>query len=130
MLKKIQINKLLTVLQEITQLSGNKSLTTDCWRSFNNDSYIVETAHFLNENFQLMSALLEHIAISGSHTNGYLAEMILNIFKKCMIQYKITLAVSGNIENAITKVLGWKYFGCLAHTIHLLVSVTLNTPEM
>lgn len=40
--------------------ADNVCLTTDCWTSRCNESYIAVTAHFVNKDFILKSVLLEY----------------------------------------------------------------------
>lgn len=107
-------------------VSSGKSfcITTDCWTSLNTTSYIAVTAHFINENFQLISILLECSAMTLSHTSENLSYEINKIITEWNIEGKILLAVSdnaNNIKSAITN-LGLKHFGCFAHTLNLIVT--------
>lgn len=100
-------------------------VTTDCWTSVNTESFIGVTAHFIDENFKMTSILLACEVLPVQHTSLNLAEALRQIARDWNIEEKITLAVSdnaANIKSAITKELGWKFFGCFAHSINLVVT--------
>nr|CAI5847647.1 unnamed protein product [Callosobruchus analis] len=56
-------------------LAGAKKicLTTDCWTSVNMDSFIAVTSHFINDEYELKSILLECSVLMGHHTSQNLA---------------------------------------------------------
>lgn len=106
-------------------------LTTDCWSSSNNDSYLALTAHFINDSFQLESILLDCLPIEGSHTSKNLAETIKKITDSYGLSDKILIVVSDNAANIVGAIneLNWKHFGCYAHTINLIVHNALETVQ-
>ena len=53
-------------------------LTTDCWSSRNNESFIAVTVHYINEEFQFKSVLLGCSQFDESHTSVNLAKQIKN----------------------------------------------------
>lgn len=59
---KIQLKDVLSV-----------TLTTDCWTSLNNESFLAVTAHYINSNFNLCSTLLECKYFHDAHTSENLA---------------------------------------------------------
>lgn len=79
----------------------------------NTESYIGLTAHFVNEDFDLKTILLECKLMAGHHTSKNLANEISNIAK-------ILLIVSDNASNVK---LNFKNFGCFAHTLNLIVKI-------
>ncbi|CAH1378438.1 unnamed protein product [Tenebrio molitor] len=66
-------------MKEIVETGRKFCVTTDCWTSINTtilhslSNYIGVTAHFLNDNFELHSILLEYSAMHVSHTSENLA---------------------------------------------------------
>ncbi|CAH1378403.1 unnamed protein product [Tenebrio molitor] len=70
-------------MKEIVETGRKCCVTTDCWTSINTTTlhslsrieygYIGVTAHFLNDNFELHSILLECSAMHVSHTSENLA---------------------------------------------------------
>lgn len=115
--------------KELINFGSNFCLTTDCWTSRNTESYIAVTVHFINDNFELMSVLLECSAMVTNHTSKNLAHELRKIVHEWDIEKKIVLAVSdsaSNIKNAISKELGWRHFSCFAHTLNLIVNDVLQ----
>lgn len=102
-------------------------LTTDCWSSSINESYLALTAHFVSDNFILESVLSDCALSEGSHTADHLADTIRNITDEYNISDKIILVVSDNAANIVAAInkLKWKHFGCYAHTINLVVQNAL-----
>lgn len=108
--------------------ADNVCLTTDCWTSRCNESYIAVTAHFVNKDFILKSVLLECSEISERHTSVNLSDEIRGIIAKWKLKSKVVLVVSdnaSNIKNAIT-ILHLKHLGCFAHTNNLVVEQSLK----
>lgn len=106
-------------------------LTTDCWTSLNNESFIGVTIHYINENFELKSVLLKCSSLMVSHTAENLAQDINNCLEEWDLKGKIGIAVSDNAAN-ITKafeILRFRRFGCFAHTINLVVIDALKDIE-
>lgn len=68
------------------------------------------------------------------HTSKNLATEIAKIVKEWEIPAeKIILLTSdnaANITSAIKNELGWKHFGCFAHTLNLVIQKTVELPEL
>ncbi|CAH1105851.1 unnamed protein product [Psylliodes chrysocephalus] len=80
--------------------------------------------HFVNEDFPEKSVLLECCSFPEAHTSTNLAAELNRIVTMWGLESKILLAVSdnaANIKKAIKEDLGWKHFGCYAHTINLIL---------
>lgn len=106
------------------------SLTTDCWTSVNNESFMGVTIHFLDKDFKMQTMLLECAVFDISHTSINLSEKLKEITDEWGIEKKIMLAVSdnaSNIKNAIKNELGWRYFACFSHTLNLIVRDALSS---
>lgn len=107
-------------------------ITTDAWTSINTVSYVGVTAHFVDENFNLKSILLECSSCDLRHTAENLAAELRRITLEWGIMNKVIFAVSdnaANIQKALQDV-GWKNIGCLAHTFNLLVKDGLKNEEI
>ncbi|CAH2207636.1 jg12313, partial [Pararge aegeria aegeria] len=99
-------------------------ITTDCWTSNNNDSFIAVTAHYISPKFKFKSILLECKGCPGSHTSDHLAQQIKGIILEWNLLNKVNFAVSDNAHNvcnAIITQLKWKHYGCFAHSLNLIV---------
>lgn len=112
----------------ITNEADNVCLTTDCWTSRCNESYIAVTAHFVNKDFILKTVLLECRELSERYTAVNLRDDIRSIITKWKLEAKVVLVVSdnaSNIKNAI-HTLHLRHLGCFAHTISLVIEESLK----
>ncbi|GBN17231.1 Zinc finger BED domain-containing protein 4 [Araneus ventricosus] len=99
-------------------------LTTDCWTSANNESFMSVTAHYLDEEFKMNSLLLDVSILFVPHTSANLASETLKIVENWNLQGKILVTVTDNASNivgAIKNGLKWQHLGCFAHTINLIL---------
>nr|CAI5839881.1 unnamed protein product [Callosobruchus analis] len=99
-------------------------ITTDCWTSRNNESYMAVIGHFIDNNFIQHSDLLDCSVFPERHTSVNLAAELRRVATEWGVENKILIAVfdnAANIKNAISEQLHWKHFGCFAHTINLIV---------
>lgn len=113
-----------TILNELDMAC----LTTDCWTSRDNKSYIAITVHFIDNNFNLKSILLSCHSFLENHTSDNLCEQINKTLNAWNLRDKIVFAVSDNaynIQNALGQ-LKFKHFGCFAHTLNLIVQSALK----
>ncbi|KAF0742811.1 zinc finger BED domain-containing protein 4-like, partial [Aphis craccivora] len=93
--------KCLGEMKELVSTIESACLTTDCWTSRNNESFMAITVHFINSEFVIL--------LSWN------------------LNDKITFAVSDNarnIKNALN-LLSLKHMGCFAHTLNLIVQSVL-----
>ncbi|XP_050065565.1 E3 SUMO-protein ligase ZBED1-like [Aphis gossypii] len=96
----------------LTSTVESACLTTDCWTSRNNESFMAITIHFIDTELELKS-------------------MFKRIFESWELTKKNTFAVSDNaynIKNALNN-LGLKNMGCFAHTMYLIVQSALTLEE-
>ncbi|CAH1107682.1 unnamed protein product [Psylliodes chrysocephalus] len=108
------------------------TLTTDCWTSVSTESYMAVTVHFISNNFQTKSILLDCIHLPQSHTSENLAKELKQIVVSWGLQNQILLAISdnaANIKKAIQDILKWKHLGCYAHTLNLIVGDALSVVD-
>lgn len=100
-------------------------ITCDVWTSRANDGYLAITGHYIDaDEYKMKSALLECVLLLGSHTAQNLSTEIKRVTDEWKITEKVILAVSdngANIKKALLN-LGWKHFGCYAHTLNLAVT--------
>lgn len=115
---KIELNQ----VQSVT-------LTTDCWTSRNTENFLGVTAHFICDDFQIKTVLLDCTSFPESHTSVNLAAELKKIIEEWNLNEKILMVVSdnaANIRKAIKDELRLKHFGCYAHTINLIVQDALK----
>ncbi|XP_049877872.1 zinc finger BED domain-containing protein 4-like [Pectinophora gossypiella] len=98
-------------------------LTTDIWTSSVNDAYLGLTAHYIDPSFQIKSVLLDCTILPGSHTAENIKEHVLRIVENWKLKDKVLIVVTDNASNMRSAVekMGWKHFGCYAHTLNLIV---------
>lgn len=99
-------------------------ITTDNWTSRNTESFIAVTIHFINDDFKLISVLLDCTVMFGSHTGQQLSTEILRILEEWDLKDKVIMGVSDNASNicsAFEKYLLYDHFGCYAHSLNLVI---------
>lgn len=119
----------LNVVQNKLKNVSSVCLTTDCWTSAINESYIAITAHYITDEFYLDSALLGCCGFDTPHTSVNLAHEIKRVVDEWGLSNKVLIVVSDNAANitgAIVNELGWKHFGCYAHSLNLIVQNALS----
>lgn len=123
--------KCLVEMKSLTSTVESACLTTDCWTSRNNESFMAITIHFIDNEFELKSILLGCHSFNSNHTANNLAQEIEHVLNSWNLYNKITFAVSDNaynIKNALN-ILGFKSMGCFAHTMNLIVQSALTLEE-
>lgn len=98
-------------------------LTTDCWISNENISFMATTAHFFDGNTELKSFCLDCTEFSERHTGDNSSEKLMKIVRNWNITHKVTAIVSdnaANVTNAIQKT-RYRQVSCFAHTLNLAV---------
>lgn len=126
-------NECVTNCRQLVNKVNKICLTTDCWTSVNTESFIALTGHFINDSYELKTILLECSLMKGRDTSQNLALTINRIAEDWGLAEKIILVVTDNatnMKNAVTKDLGWKHFGCFAHTLNLIVADSLSDPDI
>ncbi|KAJ8932259.1 hypothetical protein NQ314_014805 [Rhamnusium bicolor] len=99
----------MTACRQLVNTVKKISLTTDCWTSVNMESFIAPTEHFINDNYELQTMLLECGSMKSHHTSENLAATINRIVTDWGLEDKIILVVSdnaNNIKSAVIKNLG------------------------
>ncbi|XP_047038385.1 zinc finger BED domain-containing protein 4-like [Helicoverpa zea] len=118
---------------KMTEEAKSVCLTTDCWTSKANESYMAITAHYIDQNYILKSLLLQCEVLPGHHTAINLAAQLRKCASTWNITDKITIVVSDNASNivsAITTELNWRHFGCYAHSLNLIVKSGLSVENL
>lgn len=87
-----------TSTTELRNLTG-VPLTTRCWTSISEQSYIAVTGHFVNSTGELKTVLLDCMEYSDSHTADNLAGELNKIVALWGLQDKIVAGVSDSAAN-------------------------------
>lgn len=120
--------KYLGEIKDLVSTVESACLTTDCWASRNNESFMAITIHFIDSDFILKSVLLSCNSFNINHIGYNLSQEITRVLDSWKLCTKIKFAVSDNaynIKNALN-LLGLKNMGCFAHTLNLIVQSALN----
>ncbi|CAF1070595.1 unnamed protein product [Brachionus calyciflorus] len=102
------------------------SVTTDCWSSNSNLSYLGVTFHYLDIYMTLQSRVLCLYYLEESHTGPYLSQTLSNILTKWHLNDKIFAFTTDSAAN-MTSALNLtepkaKKIPCSAHRLHLCVN--------
>uniref|UniRef100_A0A1X7UJA9 BED-type domain-containing protein n=1 Tax=Amphimedon queenslandica TaxID=400682 RepID=A0A1X7UJA9_AMPQE len=104
------------------------SITTDCWTSRATEGYIIVTCHYIRNNWELRSMVLNTTRLTTSHTSENLALALKEITDRWGITEKVHCCISdsaNNIKRAI-RLNQWSHLSCLAHTINLIVATSIS----
>ncbi|XP_036319852.1 zinc finger BED domain-containing protein 4-like [Rhagoletis pomonella] len=103
-------------------------LTNDGWTPSTNISYIAVTAHFIDKNTTLCSALLCCKELDCSHTGENLCGFLKEVTANWGISNKVAAIVTDNAANSLSAVrLGeWRSIGCFAHLLNLIVQKAIT----
>ena len=113
---KARVSKLLDVMSYV-------SLTTDLWSSQAQDAYLSLTAHWIDEAWERKEGCLHAQIFNDSHTGEHIKNVMLACIDKWKIGSKLHLVLRDNGSNFIAglRLAGIPNFGCLAHTLQLVV---------
>ncbi|KAK4002126.1 hypothetical protein OUZ56_003746 [Daphnia magna] len=121
--------KLVTILEQ--RDVADVVLTTDAWTSKSCDNYEALTAHFICKNFVFRSATLGIAKLDNQTADGHvkLIEKLVNKHKGLM--ERVTTLTSDNAEvmKSTCRKLKISWFGCIPHTINLVVKNGLNISD-
>lgn len=104
-------------------------ITTECWTSSSDESFLAITSHFLDCNFYFKSVLLSCTPLEENFTSESLADEIHRSINEWELQNKIVFSVSSGedyIANAIKLVLKWEHFGCFIHSLNKVIADALS----
>ncbi|CAH0560579.1 unnamed protein product [Brassicogethes aeneus] len=104
------------------------AITTDGWTSLSNYCYLALTVHFINENCELRTFLLDCFKYNERHTAENLAAETKRVLIEWGVYEKIVALVTDNAANmsATARLGGWKHLPCFAHSINLVVLAGLK----
>lgn len=109
------------------------SITTDLWSSRTMQSYTGLTIHFIDEDFNLHSYLLDTKEFTDSHTGENMAEELATILEDWkLLQTNLVCATTDNGSNILkaVDVLGWQHMACFSHTLQLSVEAAMKLPAV
>ncbi|XP_070408816.1 E3 SUMO-protein ligase ZBED1-like [Nothobranchius furzeri] len=97
------------------------AITCDSWTSVATESYITVTAHYMSEDWQIISLVLQTRAVYESHTGAHLAELLSDVVSEWQLSDKDIVLVTDNASNMIlaAQIRKFKHVRCFAHTLNL-----------
>jgi hypothetical protein len=116
------------VMKTIKRDLGNDmqffSLTTDIWSSREMQSFLALTLHYVTDEFEMKTYVLEVKPLLGSHT----ADFIKTILTESMHSFgldaaKLAMLLRDNASNGVKacRDMQINHFGCIGHGLHLVV---------
>lgn len=121
-------------MKEIRNTAKSVCVTTDMWTSRKNNSYMAITAHYIDDEFNLKSVLLECVLLYGSvRTSENLAVELKRVMNRWKLSDKILLGVSDDDEIEMKKAfeqnLEWTHYSCYAHLFNSVVQSALKSSD-
>ena len=97
------------------------AFTTDNWTNFKSDSYNTVTAHFIDDAWELINAVLTTRLVEGSCTGEVLRDMFISSSKEHKLQRKSKTLVTDQGANIIkaAKLEELHHLFCVVHKTNL-----------
>ena len=119
------VQKITAVMESVQSVC----LTIDSWTSVTPENYLAVTAHFLNQDFQLESCLLDCSNFRERHAQENLKQELIRITKEWKIEDKVVpvLMVTDNAANIVNavKMAKFKHLPCFVHTLNFVLFIFL-----
>lgn len=105
------------------------ALTCDGWTSRATESYVTITSHHIDQEWKLISHVLQTRAMHESHTSSNIAELLKRAFEEWDITSKDPAIVTDNASNMTiaAQLGGMLHLKCFAHTLNLAEANTSRT---
>ncbi|XP_052903440.1 zinc finger BED domain-containing protein 4-like [Anopheles moucheti] len=105
------------------------ALTLESWTNYNNTSYTAVTAHYINDDFELCSNLLQCFEISNHCTSHDIADWLKRVMKIFEIDHKVQAFVTDNSANmkAAIEEINVSHLPCFAHTLNHIIQKAIET---
>ncbi|XP_016418009.1 zinc finger BED domain-containing protein 1-like [Sinocyclocheilus rhinocerous] len=120
-----------TVLESLKK-AGKIALTCDAWTSVATDSYITVTAHYISDDWRLLSHVLQTRAVYESHTGSNIADLIQKVAEEWQFPTRDLVLVTDNASNMVVaaQLGGFVHVRCYAHTLNLATQRALRLPSV
>ena len=111
-----------TKLMDELKATSHVSLTSDCWTSRTTIPYMTITAHFVDDQFNLQSKVLQTKVLNEKHTGENISVALNAALESWQISEKVSVITTDNASNmgraiSISDIDLQK--GCFAHTLDL-----------
>jgi len=118
--------KLQTILVNVDQCA----ITMDCWTSKANTGYLTITVHFIDEKFQLRSAVLstQPLLCATNHSADNIASSLRAELINWNLLPKVCAILSNNASSMIKacELLEKRHLPCYAHCLNLVAQNSLS----
>ena len=107
-------------IKEAMKHSRAIALTSDFWTSLGNESYCGIICHWITDDWNLESVVLECVHVIERHYSANVAELDKQFAKDWDITKKIQVPVTDNARNMVSAVnqTGFAHIPCLTHSLH------------
>ena len=109
------------------------ALTTDCWTSRAQHSFMSLTVHYICAEWNLQSHMLETGEITTEHTAVNLSSYLQESLGRWNLQStQVSAAVTDNASNITAAIsrMEWLHFGCFSHTLQLGIQKVVSLTEV
>ena len=106
------------------------SITHDGWTSLNTESYNTITAHYIDTDWNMKTAVLETKKMEGSHTSEKIATTLEETRQRWSLKDPMATTDNAANEKKAFEILEWPRFGCYGHRLNLVVKNALSVPEV
>ncbi|KAL4219493.1 hypothetical protein ACF0H5_022070 [Mactra antiquata] len=117
------------ILSDLVADCSSVALTHDSWTSIKTESFDTVTAHFIDNNWVLHSAVLRTTHFSGSHTGENISKHLAETIKVWKIQDPTFVTDNAANERKAIRELGYLRIGCYGHRLNLVVKKGLENPK-
>jgi len=96
-------------------------LTIEGWSTDETtERYFAVTGHFISDELELKSYLLDCLIYTDQHTITYLKDELVRVTEEWSVQDKVVAVVTDNIGEVLTAIelIGWTRLPCLTHTLN------------
>ncbi len=117
---------------EALKTATRVALTCDAWTSRATQSFVTFTAHFIADDWQLVSRLLQTRVMNENHTAANINELFQAVAQEWQLTTTKLVIVTDNAANMIaaTQLGNFAHVRCFAHTINLAAQRALKLPSV
>lgn len=108
------------------------ALTCDGWTSRATESYVTITSHYISDDWEMVTHVLQTRAMHESHTGSNIADVLKRAIEEWGLQDKDPAIVTDNASNMTiaAELAGMLHFKCFAHTLNLASQRALKLPAV
>ena len=103
-------------------------LTIEGWSTVENSQrYFAVTGHFISDQLEMKSYLLDCLVYNDQCTITYLKDELVRVAEEWSVQDKVVAVVTDNIGEVLTAIelIGWTRLPCLTHTLNSIANDAL-----